>query len=60
MGVLYDPVKNLNAFERKKKENVLESLVSLGIKESKNGVSLDELSYAELKSELLFASFRQN
>ncbi|WP_180968221.1 hypothetical protein [Cytobacillus massiliigabonensis] len=42
-----------------KRNFILEDLLSLGITESQQGISVYELGYEDLKHELIMASFRQ-
>lgn len=56
MGILYDSVKMQQELKQK---FVLEKLLEIGITESQQGISVYELDYDELKSELVLASFRQ-
>jgi hypothetical protein len=56
LGILYDSVKMQQELKHK---FVLEKLLEIGITESQQGISVYELDYDELKSELVLASFRQ-
>lgn len=60
MGILYKSVKSVDAFKQKKKENILEALLALGVTETKDGISVHKLDYGALRDELVLASFRQN
>ena len=45
--------------EEAKRQFVLSELNKLGVTHSENGVSIEKLSYDELKYELVLASFRE-
>lgn len=51
MGILH------NAMQVKKQENVMERLIEKGIKFARDGRKLNELTYKELRLELVFADF---
>lgn len=45
--------------EEAKRQFVLSELNKLGVTHTQDGVSIEKLSYDELKSELVLASFRE-
>jgi hypothetical protein len=56
MGILYNSVK---LQKNMKREFVLERLLASGITKSQTGKSIQELSYDELKYELVLSAFRE-
>ncbi|WP_284037442.1 hypothetical protein [Neobacillus sp. 114] len=56
MGVLYNSVMLQQELKRK---FVIEKLHEQGITHTKNGTSIEELSYDDLKYELVLAAFRE-
>jgi hypothetical protein len=56
MGVLYNSVK---LQQKMKREFVLDHLKKMGVTHSEEGKSIDELSYRDLKYELVLAVFRK-
>lgn len=53
MGLLYDTVMQA------KRKYLIEELAKLNVTKSKDGKNLSELSYDDLKHELVLACFRQ-
>jgi hypothetical protein len=56
MGILYNSVK---LQKNMKREFVLERLLASGITKSQTGKPIQELSYDELKYELVLSAFRE-
>jgi hypothetical protein len=59
MGILYDSAKKADVIQGMKQKMILEDLLKMGITETQEGVSIYQLSYDDLKYELVMASFRQ-
>ncbi|WP_313804769.1 hypothetical protein [Cytobacillus sp.] len=59
MRATYDSVKKVNVHQEIKRNIILEDLLTLGITESQQGISVYELDYDELKYELVMASFKK-
>jgi hypothetical protein len=52
MGILYDTVMEA------KRKHLIEELHKMNVTQTKDGRKLSDLSYADLKHELVLASFR--
>jgi len=58
MGILYDYVKKVDLHQEMKRNMVIEKILELGVKEYQ-GISIYDLSYAELKSVWVLAEMRK-
>lgn len=59
MGILNDSVKKVQALKEKKKQLVIDRLVSLGVLQNQYGEPLGSLDYDELKYLLVLAEMKQ-
>jgi hypothetical protein len=59
VGILYNSVKKADVIQGMKRNMILEDLEKMGITETQEGVSIYQLSYDDLKYELVMASYRR-